>query len=121
MSRKKRIHVETPRTDGGSVFGFIAVVILFHGALAMQAGTSETKVARTVFLERQLNVDSQGGEQAQDTEDMQSPATDILVGSTEPDAAPLCDIAACSDAYRSFRASDCTFQPYEGERRLCTR
>lgn len=32
-----------------------------------------------------------------------------------------CDIQACSSAYKSFRASDCTYQPYEGERRLCER
>lgn len=30
-----------------------------------------------------------------------------------------CDIQACSSAYRSFRAADCTYQPYEGARRLC--
>ena len=34
---------------------------------------------------------------------------------------PLCDIRACSAAYRSFDASDCTYQPFEGPRRLCTR
>lgn len=32
-----------------------------------------------------------------------------------------CDVRACSRAYRSFRASDCTYRPYRGERRLCTR
>ncbi|MBB3659646.1 1A family penicillin-binding protein [Rhizobium sp. BK650] len=30
-----------------------------------------------------------------------------------------CNIAACSRSYRSFRPSDCTYQPYSGERRLC--
>jgi len=30
-----------------------------------------------------------------------------------------CDIAACSAAYRSFRASDCTYQSYGGPRRAC--
>jgi hypothetical protein len=30
-----------------------------------------------------------------------------------------CDYAACSRSYRSFRASDCTYQPYRGPRRLC--
>jgi hypothetical protein len=30
-----------------------------------------------------------------------------------------CDVAACSRAYRSFRESDCTYQPYSGPRRLC--
>jgi BA14K-like protein len=32
---------------------------------------------------------------------------------------PKCDIAACSAAYRSFRASDCSWQPYDGPRRFC--
>lgn len=32
---------------------------------------------------------------------------------------PKCDVAACSAAYRSFRESDCTWQPFEGPRRLC--
>lgn len=34
-------------------------------------------------------------------------------------AQPKCDIAACSAAYRSFRASDCSWQPFEGPRRFC--
>jgi hypothetical protein len=34
-------------------------------------------------------------------------------------AQPKCDIAACSAAYRSFRAEDCSWQPYEGPRRFC--
>ncbi|ANW00909.1 PBP1A family penicillin-binding protein [Bradyrhizobium icense] len=32
---------------------------------------------------------------------------------------PECDREACSDAYESFRASDCTYQPYQGERQIC--
>jgi membrane peptidoglycan carboxypeptidase len=32
-----------------------------------------------------------------------------------------CDIRACSAAYRSFDAATCTYQPFEGPRRLCTR
>ena len=34
---------------------------------------------------------------------------------------PTCNISACQRAYRSFRASDCTFQPYRGRRKLCTK
>ena len=31
-----------------------------------------------------------------------------------------CDILACAGAYRSFRANDCTYQPFDGSaRRLC--
>jgi membrane peptidoglycan carboxypeptidase len=42
----------------------------------------------------------------------------------DPSAAvePLqCNVRACSRAYRSFRASDCTFQPYRGARKICER
>lgn len=31
-----------------------------------------------------------------------------------------CDVPACSARWRSFRASDCTYQPYEGPRQVCT-
>ena len=30
-----------------------------------------------------------------------------------------CDVQACTSAYKSFRASDCTYQPFEGARRVC--
>jgi hypothetical protein len=36
-------------------------------------------------------------------------------------APPKCDVDACADAYRSFQASDCTYQPIGGPRRLCTK
>ncbi len=42
------------------------------------------------------------------------------VAATPP--APLCDVAACERAFRTFTASDCTYQPSgDGPRRLCTR
>jgi pyruvate/2-oxoglutarate dehydrogenase complex dihydrolipoamide acyltransferase (E2) component len=34
---------------------------------------------------------------------------------------PKCDIPACEAAYRSFRESDCTYNPNFGPRRLCTK
>ena len=36
------------------------------------------------------------------------------------EAANSCNAQACYSAYQSFRASDCTYQPFEGPRRLCT-
>jgi hypothetical protein len=30
-----------------------------------------------------------------------------------------CDVQACASTYRSFRASDCTYQPFDGGRRVC--
>jgi hypothetical protein len=38
-----------------------------------------------------------------------------------PESAPACNVQACEAAYRSFTASDCTYQPLEGPRRLCTK
>src|SRR5664280_787253 len=37
------------------------------------------------------------------------------------EAPPKCDIAACAAAYHSFTASDCTYMPSAGVRRLCTK
>jgi BA14K-like protein len=34
-------------------------------------------------------------------------------------AAGHCDIQTCTQAYSSFRASDCTYQPFSGPRRVC--
>ncbi|WP_159963588.1 PBP1A family penicillin-binding protein [Profundibacterium mesophilum] len=42
--------------------------------------------------------------------------------SLETTPAPAqCNVTACRRAYRSFDVSDCTFQPYSGPRKLCTR
>jgi len=30
-----------------------------------------------------------------------------------------CDVSACARAYKSFRESDCTYQPYSGPRQVC--
>jgi penicillin-binding protein 1A len=50
----------------------------------------------------------------------------IAVADEERDAdvfeAPrACNIDACRRAYRSFRERDCTYQPWRGPRRICTR
>jgi membrane peptidoglycan carboxypeptidase len=39
--------------------------------------------------------------------------------SDDQGAQQSCNITACSRSYRSFRPSDCTYQPYSGSRRLC--
>jgi penicillin-binding protein 1A len=51
--------------------------------------------------------------------DQASQPSDDQAG-TPQEASGLCDIQACSSTYRSFRAADCTYQPYSGGgRRLC--
>jgi BA14K-like protein len=41
------------------------------------------------------------------------------VAASEP--AARCNVDACTAAYRSFTRSDCTYQPSNGPRRLCTK
>lgn len=36
-------------------------------------------------------------------------------------SANQCDVRACADAYKSFRESDCTYQPFSGPRQLCVK
>jgi penicillin-binding protein 1A len=40
-------------------------------------------------------------------------------GSKNATSQPQCNQNACAAQYNSFRASDCTYQPYSGARRLC--
>jgi hypothetical protein len=47
------------------------------------------------------------------------PVTPSPVAQTPPQ--PKCDVTACAAAYRSFRESDCTYNPSVGPRQLCTK
>lgn len=42
-------------------------------------------------------------------------------GSLRVGAQTACDLSACAAAYRSFRASDCSFQPFQGPRKRCAK
>jgi len=45
----------------------------------------------------------------------------MSVGGQSSSDQPRCDVESCERYYRSFRASDCTYQPYGGPRQYCTR
>ncbi len=45
----------------------------------------------------------------------------LMTTPTLDETGPTCNIRTCERIYRSFRASDCTYQPYRGGRKLCTR
>jgi hypothetical protein len=49
------------------------------------------------------------------------PAGLDAAAATNDESASRCDIVACANAYRTFRESDCTYQPSDGPRRLCTK
>jgi hypothetical protein len=46
-----------------------------------------------------------------------SPAT----ATPDARAQATCNVSACSQAYISFSASDCTYRPLDGPRRICTK
>jgi hypothetical protein len=48
-------------------------------------------------------------------------ATENATPIAQTPSKPKCDVIACSSAYRSFQESDCTYQPSNGPRRLCTK
>ncbi len=49
------------------------------------------------------------------------PASIVAPEPTKPAVPNLCDVDACSQAYRSFSPSDCTYMPRFGVRELCTK
>jgi hypothetical protein len=52
-----------------------------------------------------------------------TPTSSPIVPAATPDARAqaTCNVSACSQAYISFSASDCTYQPLDGPRRICTK
>ncbi|HET9717833.1 MAG TPA: BA14K family protein [Pseudolabrys sp.] len=61
------------------------------------------------------------------TPDVASPGAEVpaVAESRPPIAAterqPRCNVDACAAAYISFRSADCTYQPLNGPRRICTK
>jgi len=73
---------------------------------------------RSVYPARPLPESANAGATAMVEPQIGQPAPAVPVATTAP-AQPKCDIAACSAAYHSFRAIDCTWQPFDGPRRFC--
>ena len=71
------------------------------------------------------NVSPQPAPVASDTKHATAVATNVSErASQEPASAASgnrCDVQACAGAYKSFRVSDCTYQSFEGPRRVCTK
>jgi hypothetical protein len=80
------------------------------------ATVSVPKVSAPVRKSAVESVGIAANAQASNEETQTQPATTAAVS-----ASGHCAIDACTAAYRSFRASDCTYEPLAGERRLCTK
>lgn len=91
-------------------------------------GSAETRSDVAVAGTSESDNASDNGTRASDNSTRQSGGdARAAVASTERPVTPAtvpqpsnrCDVRACASAYRSFRESDCTYQPYGGPRQLC--
>ncbi len=62
----------------------------------------------------------QGGGTSDNTLSAMANETDSGGADAQANAGPRCDVQACAAHYRSFDPTDCTYQPFDGPRRLCT-
>lgn len=106
-----------PSVGGGTIIAFLVILTsTFAAFAAADAGVFDRKPPATLKLLLAL----------EETEIVETPARLDLsqtasTGRASQSAGPSCNIEACSKAFRSFRGSDCTFQPFAGPRRLCMR
>lgn len=64
--------------------------------------------------------DNQGAGTSDDTLSIIANEADGGGTDGQANAGPRCDVQACAAHYRSFNPTDCTYQPFDGPRRLCT-
>lgn len=83
-------------------------------------GTAKTASADANKPEDERKPEQQDEKQAS-TVTAESAKAELKPGLSAPASARAnsCDVQACAAAYKSFRESDCTYQPYDGPRRMC--
>lgn len=64
-------------------------------------------------------VSTTGSAPSQDQTDQPRVNVSTAAPATNTAAPNSCPVDACASAYRSFRASDCTYQPFSGPRKIC--
>jgi hypothetical protein len=98
--------------------------------VAAVPGVAEPPIAATPPVQPVLPAPPQPAPAKSAAPQKASPPAKATAQAPEPEAPaaapaetppPLCDVDACTAAYRTFRASDCTYAPSVGVRRLCTK
>ena len=112
-----------PSLDGSIIVGFLLVMAASFGAFVWVDEVGGRYNSEPVRVYQQ---EAKAGDHGSALRDSIQPIDEVITSSVAssadaPSSLPLCDIDACAKAYRSFRVADCTFQPYEGPRRQCTR
>jgi len=92
--------------------------------------TSQSPLVRRVHTEtiksqpaesRPPPIEDTSPERSAIDQDNKSESLDAQVQTPEQPAPEGCNVSLCERSYQSFRASDCSYQPYWGPRRSCTR
>jgi BA14K-like protein len=110
---------DRPRSGGGAVLAFLIVIgvtlVAFHVTAAgvfYEPPTVRIHAGSRLAAPPQILTDHP---QIDETAKMS-------IAKPESQAtSPACNYKACSQHYRSFDASDCSYQPYDGPRRQCRR
>jgi hypothetical protein len=94
-------------------------------AVTAQSAAAEAKPAQTEAMKPQ-SAGAAGSvqEDAKPTSshDADAKRADAQISEVQTSSsAPRCNVSLCETYYQSFRASDCTYQPYSGPRQYCGR
>ena len=120
MKRRFDRHLREPRADGFALAGFVVIALVTLGAFAFQGSLVAQKDASA----RAYTVTTDTVAGTEPTASVSEPAPmspDPAAAPVQTEPAMACNRLACAAAYRSFDPTDCTFQPFDGPRRLCTR
>jgi 1A family penicillin-binding protein len=88
---------------------FMTEAVTQPGGEGMQVATPSTSGA----------TEDAGNPPALSSEDQDRAGENPLLGSSADFAPRWCNVKVCNSNYHSFRASDCTYQPWSGPRQIC--
>jgi BA14K-like protein len=86
-----------------------------------QSFSAEPKAADPTLIVRTEPVKSPVQPTSSDNPGAKRPEAQMSISGQSSSDQPRCDVWLCERYYRSFRVSDCTYQPYGGPRQYCTR
>src|SRR6516165_950146 len=105
----------------GVYAGAIAGQSTFNTAVSNKSATRPANQANLPISVQTETVKSSVDPTSSDNPGAKRAEAQMSVGGQSSSDQPRCDVESCERHYRSFRASDCTYQPYGGPRQYCTR
>jgi BA14K-like protein len=107
------------------VYLVVAVVTVFGVMLEMDVFVEPVHKIEYAKLPSASPAPEPVAQQAKSTTDARgnepAPVTATAAKPAAAAASDRCDVTVCAAAYHSFRSADCTYQPDNGPRRLCSK